>query len=265
MQINNYQLQNGYANQASTLENGETSTAQKNSPPPPKDESNVAGTYESMKTQDKAMQQYGSYKRPSPPPPPPAEETVTEELLATTEEDSDANTVTNDTSFIVKAETQASETDEANRTAILEAVEQMQLESEESMLQLLQSMVQGNVENQASALLGESSSDLLTDVFGSLDAALPALATDPAEAQAAIEDGGPYSVEAVTERLLTMAKALAQDDPSKIEMLQEAMQKGFEMAGMNLETGEGMPEITFETYKAAMAEFEVWKQEAGVA
>lgn len=42
------------------------------------------------------------------------------------------------------------------------------------------------------------------------------MATTPEDAEKAISKGGAYSVEAVTDRIMTMAKALARNDPNKL-------------------------------------------------
>ncbi len=82
-----------------------------------------------------------------------------------------------------------------------------------------------------------------------------------AEAAKSIEEGGEYSVENVADRIMKMAKALAGDDPSKIDMLQNAVIKGFEGAAglLGKNSLDEMPEITGKTYDNVMKQFADWK------
>ncbi len=83
-----------------------------------------------------------------------------------------------------------------------------------------------------------------------------------AKAKEAISDGGEYSVEKVTDRIMDMAKALAGDDPSKIDMLKDAVIKGFEKAAgaLGKKSLDEMPDITKKTYESVMKEFDDWKK-----
>ena len=83
-----------------------------------------------------------------------------------------------------------------------------------------------------------------------------------AKAKEAISDGGEYSVEKVTDRIMDMAKALAGDDPSKIDMLQDAVKKGFEKAAgaLGKKSLDEMPDITKKTYENVMKQFDDWKK-----
>ena len=83
-----------------------------------------------------------------------------------------------------------------------------------------------------------------------------------AKAKEAISEGGEYSVENVTDRIMDMAKALAGDDPSKIDKLQDAVIKGFEKAAgmLGKKNLDEMPEITKKTYDNVMKQFDEWKK-----
>ncbi|ONI45835.1 hypothetical protein AN641_03040 [Candidatus Epulonipiscioides gigas] len=105
-------------------------------------------------------------------------------------------------------------------------------------------------------LFSQQMQDNLTSVFGSLEAAVPELATTPEGAAAAIAEGGAYSVENVADRLFTFAEEMTGGDPEKMEEMKEAVKQGFKEAGMDLETGAGMPDITFDTYEATMKKFD---------
>lgn len=87
---------------------------------------------------------------------------------------------------------------------------------------------------------------------------LPALATDPEGALAAISEGGAYSVDAVATRIFDMAKAMAGDDPAMMEKMKKAVQQGFKEAGLefNKTMGQGLPDISYKTYDEVMKRFD---------
>ena len=78
-------------------------------------------------------------------------------------------------------------------------------------------------------------------------------------AQQAISEDGEWGVEAVSNRLLEFAKALAGDDPSKIEELRDAVKAGFGAAAKVW--GGEMPGITQQTYARTMELFDEWAAE----
>ena len=84
----------------------------------------------------------------------------------------------------------------------------------------------------------------------------------PEEQQAALEaisPGGEWSPEAVSENILNMAKALSGGDVSKLELLKNAVIKGFEAAETSW--GGKLPIITDETYDLIMKGFDEWAKE----
>ena len=81
-----------------------------------------------------------------------------------------------------------------------------------------------------------------------------------AQAQADIAEDGYWGVEATSDRILDFAKALTGGDPSKIEEMRDAFEKGFKQA---TETWGGeLPEISQKTYEATLAKFDAWANEA---
>lgn len=78
------------------------------------------------------------------------------------------------------------------------------------------------------------------------------------EAQADVSEGGFYSVEAVTERILDFAKAISGDDPSKALMLKGAFEVGFEES-MKI-WGDDLPQISQDTYESVTKAFDEWHQ-----
>ena len=130
---------------------------------------------------------------------------------------------------------------------------------------MLKRMMQISLRNQATSYgLSEESQNLIKDIFGSLEEGIPPLATTPEEAEKAIGPGGAYSVEAVAGRIMKMAKALGGDDPEKIQVLREAVEKGFKQAGMDFKemtSGQKLPQICLDTYDEIMKQFDVWQKE----
>lgn len=84
---------------------------------------------------------------------------------------------------------------------------------------------------------------------------------DSEKAAQAIADGGEYSIDAVATRIMDMAKALSGGDKSKLSLLRDAVIKGFEAAGMELNGGAGLPEISYKTYDEIMKHFDEWEKE----
>lgn len=88
------------------------------------------------------------------------------------------------------------------------------------------------------------------------------LYADPAtieQAKAAIADDGEYGVQRVAERILNFAQAVLGGDPSKLESIRAAVEKGFAQAKEIL--GGALPEISQKTYAAVMAGFDRWASE----
>ncbi len=84
-----------------------------------------------------------------------------------------------------------------------------------------------------------------------------ATSEDIEAAKAQIAEGGFYSVEKTTDRIMDMAETLSGGDPSKIGILKDAVIKGFEQA--TAAWGQDLPEISQKTYDAIMARFDAWE------
>lgn len=76
------------------------------------------------------------------------------------------------------------------------------------------------------------------------------------KAKAAIAEDGEFGVKQVAERILSFAKAAIGSDPSKLEAVRAAVEKGFKQASDIL--GGTLPEISQKTHTAIMAEFDRW-------
>jgi len=121
-----------------------------------------------------------------------------------------------------------------------------------------QNKLLGKSTNNGTGGLSKESSDLLTKIFGSVENAYPPLATTPEGAKAAISDGGAYSVDAVSDSIMTMATAIAGDDPNKLQQMRDAVEKGFAKAGLDFKkaTNSNLPQISKDTYTEVMSRFD---------
>ena len=81
-----------------------------------------------------------------------------------------------------------------------------------------------------------------------------------AQAKEDISEDGYWGVKQTSQRLLDFAKAISGDDASKIDMLTDAIKKGFEKAEKLW--GDKLPDISQKTYDAVMKGMEDWKAEA---
>ncbi len=79
------------------------------------------------------------------------------------------------------------------------------------------------------------------------------------EAQAMIAEGGEYSAEKVSDRIVDFAKAISGGDKSKLDLLKSAIEKGFQAAKEDF--GDELPEISKQTYKLIMAKLDEWANE----
>ena len=76
----------------------------------------------------------------------------------------------------------------------------------------------------------------------------------------AIGEDGYFGVAQTSQRILDFAKALSGGDPSKIDLLRDAVMKGFERAEELW--GGKLPEISYQTLDAVMKGFEEWRESA---
>lgn len=81
-----------------------------------------------------------------------------------------------------------------------------------------------------------------------------------AEAQAAIAEGGEFSAEAVSDRIVEFAKAISGGDIGKLDLLIGAIDQGFAKAKEML--GGTLPDISQKTYDMIMEKLDAWKNEA---
>lgn len=108
----------------------------------------------------------------------------------------------------------------------------------------------------AEKLLGKQAEKVNKTDFAALAQQL-GLGTTPEEAQKAIAEDGMWGVDAVSTRLVDMAISLTGGDPAKAALMREAIQKGFEQAGVAL--GGELPQISQDTYTETMNRLDYWE------
>lgn len=79
------------------------------------------------------------------------------------------------------------------------------------------------------------------------------------QAGQAISEDGDWGVEAVSDRIVDFAVAVAGDDKSKLEELKAAIDQGFKEAGKTF--GQDLPDVCHRTYEAIMEKLDRWSQD----
>lgn len=119
----------------------------------------------------------------------------------------------------------------------------------ESFRRLVETLLNNQIER-VSAAGGEwDSSD--PDAMVEIDEATRVTAAE------SIEKGGYYSAESVATRLLDFAVAVSGGDPSRLDVLRRAVERGFEAA--ERQWGGELPEISQQTRAAVMNGFDQWQ------
>lgn len=83
-----------------------------------------------------------------------------------------------------------------------------------------------------------------------------------AQAQADIAEDGYWGVNQTSQRILDFANALTGGDPSKIDEMRSAFEKGYQAAAKKW--GGNLPDISKQTYDAVLSGFDKMKQDAGI-
>lgn len=96
--------------------------------------------------------------------------------------------------------------------------------------------------------------DYLTELSGGK---LQVDSATSAQAQKDIAEDGYWGVEQTSDRLVSFAKALAGDDPSKADELMAAIEKGFKEATKSW--GDKLPDICHRTLEATRKKMDAWK------
>lgn len=152
--------------------------------------------------------------------------------------------------YVKSNETTAEDTGIYSKETISQAIESAEERRAQTFVNMLQKMLGRQGENAVISEMELNEAIRQNFTQEDLDAAT-----------ASISEGGEYSVDAVATRIMDFAMALAGDDPTKIDLLRESVQKGFGLAaeafGRDLED---MPEITHQTYDEIMKRFDEWEQ-----
>ncbi len=150
--------------------------------------------------------------------------------------------------------------DTAVKGITADQLQALQDQTDQSYSMMIQAMTEQNMHIQN--LFNEGIYDFRSSdgtLFSLGNFVLPEVGTTPEEAQAAISEGGNYSVEAVSDRIFNLASAIAGSNPEMLEEMRAAVEEGFRQAGMAFEeiTGKSdMPQITKDTYAEIMSRFD---------
>ena len=145
-------------------------------------------------------------------------------------------------------------------------VRQLQDQTDQSYTMMIQAMTEQNMKVQNLFNEGIYSLNFDGTKVGIEQFMLPPVGTTPEEAQAAISEGGAYSIEAVSDRIFGLAEALSGGDSGKVSEMRAAVEEGFRQAGMVFKdiTGKDeMPQITHDTYNEIMSRFDKKAAEMG--
>lgn len=136
-------------------------------------------------------------------------------------------------------------------TSVVEMLKADAASRQESLMKIVREAVTG----QGNAL---AQSDSIWSFLASGNFTVTAAAKQAA--QKAISEGGYWSVENTSDRILEMAKALTGGDPDSIEEMRSAFEKGFKQATKTW--GKALPEISSKTYDSVMSKFDQWAEES---
>lgn len=134
-------------------------------------------------------------------------------------------------------------------------IEKLKADAEARTSQMRQ-LVEQLITKQGTAF-GKSTDDAMWKFLASGDFTVDA--ATKAQAQADIAEDGYWGVNQTSDRIFDFAKALAGDDPDKMNKMLDAFKKGFEQATKTW--GKELPEISQKTYDAVLQKFEDWKNE----
>ena len=144
----------------------------------------------------------------------------------------------------------------SDRAALVQQLKQDQENRQQSLISLVQDMMNGQAKSYSQATGDDSIWKFLASGNFTVDAATRA------QAQADIADDGYWGVSQTSQRLFDFASALAGDDVEKMQMMQEAMQKGFKQA--TAAWGKSLPSISQQTMDAANKLFDDYYKSKGV-
>ena len=144
-------------------------------------------------------------------------------------------------------------------TALVQQLKADQEAQKQNLINIVNKMMSKQTGAYATSVFGSDSDDIWKFL------AKGDFTVDPetkAQAQADIAEGGYWSVEETSKRILDFATAITGGDPSKLENMRDAFLKGYKQAE---ETWGGkLPEISQKTYDAVLKGFDEKAKEYGL-
>lgn len=141
-------------------------------------------------------------------------------------------------------------------TVDLEKVKAMKDETDQRMLELFKDTARGTGLKQLGGIRG------ILDKLAQgekVTLEIEYTAADVEKAKADVAEGGYWSAEETSNRLLDFAKAISGGDKSKASMLQDSFQKAFkEIEDM---FGGKLPDLSYDTYNKTIDKFKQWSEE----
>ncbi len=135
----------------------------------------------------------------------------------------------------------------------MEKIQQMKDETDQRMLEMFRNTVKGTGLKQLGGVRG-----ILDKLRQGEKVTLEIEYTveDVEQAKVDVAEGGYWSAEETSDRLVDFAKALSGNNPEKAEMLKDAFEKAFkeieEMFGGEL------PQLSYDTFDKTMEKFDLW-------
>ena len=120
--------------------------------------------------------------------------------------------------------------------------------------------VNNSMKSSLGTLFGKNSSVKISTgaVLTPDDFALPAMPTTQADAKAALEDGGAWSVDATASRIVNLSVKIANGDVAMLDKMRDAFLKGYKAAAGSWgnATGGGLPDICKKTHDEVLKRFD---------
>lgn len=135
----------------------------------------------------------------------------------------------------------------------MDLVNKLKADAEERTAQM-RSLVEQLITGQGKAFGKAHSDDDIWSFLASGDFTVTEAAKK--QAQEDISEDGYWGVKQTSERIIDFAKALTGGDPSKIDKMRKAFEKGFKEATKTW--GKDLPDISNQTYDAVMKGFDDW-------
>lgn len=134
------------------------------------------------------------------------------------------------------------------------------IEKSEAQIKSFQTLVSSIFKKQSNySFLSSHGSNNLKDYFSDLKVD----AETVQQAKDAISEDGYFGVNQTSERILNFAKAIAGNDPKKLQEMREAVEKGFNQ--VEKMWGGNLPEVCQKTYEKVMNTFDEWQETANLS